>query len=70
MNIFILDTEPTTAAHLHCDKHVVKMILEAAQMLSTTHRMLDGTEVIGRSPNWAQAEAVCSCGFIKEPVIV
>jgi len=50
MNIFILDNEPTTAAHLHCDKHVVKMILEAAQMLSTTHRMLDGTEVIGRSP--------------------
>ena len=27
---------------MHCDKHVVKMILEEAQMLSTAHRILDG----------------------------
>ena len=25
MNIFILDTNPATAAHMHCDKHVPKM---------------------------------------------
>ena len=25
-----------------CDKHVVKMILESAQMLSTAHRVVDG----------------------------
>lgn len=42
MNIFILDNHPTTAAQLQCDKHVVKMIVESAQMLSTAHRMLDG----------------------------
>ena len=42
MNIFILDNDPTTAAQLQCDKHVVKMIVESAQMLSTAHRMLDG----------------------------
>jgi len=43
MNIFILDDNPVKAAQLQCDKHVVKMVLESAQMLSTAHRMLDGT---------------------------
>lgn len=50
MNIFHLDNSPEQAALYHCDRHVVKMILEAAQMLSTTHRMIDGTEIIGKSP--------------------
>lgn len=27
---------------MQCDKHVVKMIIESAQMLSTAHRLLDG----------------------------
>lgn len=44
MNLFVLDKDPIKAAQLQCDKHVVKMIVEAAQMLSTTHRMLDGVE--------------------------
>jgi hypothetical protein len=43
MNIFALDNEPHIAAHYHCDSHVVKMIVETAQMLSTAHRILDGT---------------------------
>ena len=38
MNIFVLDTDPTIAAQMQCDKHVVKMPLECAQMLSTVHR--------------------------------
>lgn len=38
MNIFVLDTNPQRAAHYHCDQHVVKMILESAQMLSTALR--------------------------------
>lgn len=42
MNIFILDKDPVKAAQLQCDKHVVKMVLESAQMLSTVHRILDG----------------------------
>jgi hypothetical protein len=42
MNIFILSENPTDAAKLQCDKHVPKMVLESAQMLSTAHRMLDG----------------------------
>lgn len=35
MNIFVLDTNPQRAAQYHNDKHVVKMILETAQILST-----------------------------------
>ena len=44
MNIFYLADSPIVAAQSQCDKHVVKMILESAQMLSTAHRMLDGIE--------------------------
>ena len=44
MNIFYLDSNPIVAAQMMCDKHVVKMILESAQMLSTAHRVLDGDE--------------------------
>jgi len=35
MNIFVLDNDPIKAAQLHLDKHVVKMPLETAQMLSS-----------------------------------
>jgi hypothetical protein len=35
MNIFVLHKDPIFCARMHCDKHVVKMILESAQMLST-----------------------------------
>jgi len=44
MNLFVLDLDPIKAAQLQCDKHVVKMIVESAQMLSTAHRMLDGVK--------------------------
>ena len=44
MNIFYLDRNPKIAAQMMCDKHVVKMILESAQMLSTAHRVLDGDD--------------------------
>lgn len=41
MNIFYLDKDPSHAAQMMVDRHVVKMILESAQMLSTAHRVLD-----------------------------
>ena len=44
MNIFMLDKNPVKAAQYHCDKHVVKMILETGQLLSTAWRMIDGDE--------------------------
>ena len=43
MNIFYLNNDPKLCAEMHLDKHVVKMILEYAQLLSTAHRVLDGT---------------------------
>ena len=44
MNIFVLDNDPIKAAEYSCDKHVVKMIVESCQMLSSAHRVLDGQE--------------------------
>ena len=38
MNIFHLDKNPIKCAEYHCDKHVVKMILETSQMLSTAYQ--------------------------------
>jgi hypothetical protein len=37
MNIFYLHKDPREAARLQYNKHVVKMILESAQMLCTAH---------------------------------
>lgn len=45
MNIFILDKDPIKAAQLQCDRHIVKMVLESAQLLSTAHRVLDNDNV-------------------------
>lgn len=45
MNIFVLDKDPSISAKYMCDKHVVKMILESCQLLSTAHRVLDGIKV-------------------------
>ena len=43
MNIFYLSESPALCAEYHCDKHVVKMILETAQLLSTAHRLVDNS---------------------------
>ena len=49
MNIFYLDENPVICAQQHVDKHVVKMIIEYAQLMSTAHRVLDGHEWEGRT---------------------
>jgi len=41
MNIFYLDSDPVKAAQIQYNKHVVKMILESAQMLCTAHHHYD-----------------------------
>ena len=41
MNIFYLDSDPVKAAQVQYNKHVVKMILESAQMLCTAHHHYD-----------------------------
>jgi hypothetical protein len=51
MNIFYLNYDPKTCAEYHCDRHVVKMIIEYAQLMSTAHRVLDGEEYIDKTAN-------------------
>ena len=51
MNIFVLDKNPQVAAKMMCDKHVVKMIVESGQMLSTAWRVLDGEQYTELSAN-------------------
>ena len=42
MNIFVLDSDIKKCAQYHNNKHVVKMILESAQLLCTAHWELGG----------------------------
>lgn len=55
MNIFVLDLDPELCAQYHCDKHVVKMVSEYGQLLSTAHwimsQRMDG---LIPGPNMAQ----------------
>lgn len=74
MNIFYLDTNPHVAASYHCDKHVVKMIVETAQILCTiyhshnveaqykaTHRNHPSTLWAGRSSS--HFKWLCTLGY-------
>lgn len=80
MNIFYLSKKPIEAAKLHCDKHVVKMIVEYAQLLSTAHRVLDGEMYIDSSSGrrikrWKHPEpafeaALYKASFINHPSAV
>ena len=45
MNIFYLHEDPIQNAKWHIDKHIVKMPIEYAQLMSTAHRVCDGKEV-------------------------
>lgn len=44
MNIFFLDVDLEKNAMMYHDAHVRKIIVEIAQMLSTTHHLLDNNE--------------------------
>ena len=77
MNIFVVDEDPEIAAQQLCDKHVVKMILESAQMLCTvahehgfeapyrkTHPKHPCTLWVGRSKanwDWLMRHALAMC---------
>jgi len=64
MNIFFLDYSPDVCAQSMVDSHVVKMVLETAQLLSTAHRIIGSqfandvykpTHVNHPSAVWARA---------------
>ncbi len=44
MNIFFLDKTPELSAKMLCDKHIPKMLLETAQMLSTAYQEMFGED--------------------------
>lgn len=74
MNIFYLDEDPAQAAQWMVDKHVVKMILESAQLLSTAHRVLDGTMISMSTNNFtstgkARTKKVWMLYDSREPVL-
>lgn len=49
MNIFFVDRDPSVAAQCLVDRHVVKMILESAQILSTVVRKRYGRSLSTRA---------------------
>lgn len=63
MNIFYVDTCPTKAAQAMCNSHVVKMILESAQLLCGVHHwyaesqpwMYRETHINHPSAKWARS---------------
>jgi hypothetical protein len=46
MNIFFLDENPKLSAQYHVDKHVVKMILETAQLLCGVHHSINTSSTL------------------------
>jgi hypothetical protein len=44
MNIFVLDRSAREAARMHCDKHIPKMCVEAAQMMASALRRHGATD--------------------------
>lgn len=63
MNIFMLDANPKKAAEYLVDRHVVKMCIEYAQLLSTAHFVLkswkdgmyEATHIHHPSAKWVRA---------------
>lgn len=58
MNIFVLDENPEIAATYMCDKHVVKMVTETAQILCTAISSLDSTIAVPYRPTHRKHPAV------------
>lgn len=58
MNIFYLSHKPSRCARWHCDKHVVKMILETTQLLYTAHWVL--AAAAGTVPDFRSAPTLVS----------
>ena len=57
MNLFILSANPKDAAQAHVDKHVVKMILEACQMLYSAHYTAEYPELLNQKSAVAVSKA-------------
>lgn len=60
MNIFFLSLNPKEAARLHCDKHVVKMIIESAQLLYSAHWTLNPEGLLADAYKLAHKNHPCA----------
>jgi len=76
MNIFVLDNDPVESARMMCDKHVVKMILESCQLLSTAHHVLDGEQILVQSDKrkyktyLCKLQNICKATMINHPCTI
>jgi hypothetical protein len=64
MNLFILDTDLDLNAQYHVDRHVVKMILEASQLLCSAYWI---TRAIGHTPRKLTPLELAECKRIVTP---
>ena len=46
-----MDPDPAICAKMHVDRHVCKMVIEYAQLMSTAHRVLDGEMYLDKTAN-------------------
>lgn len=67
MNIFYLDHDVSRVAYDLCDKHIVKMIVESAQMLSSVKRMYDGDKNFQLGADDAHLYQMLGKAHIKHP---
>lgn len=58
MNIFITSACPIRSAQDHLNAHLVKQILESAQLLSTAHVVLDGNQVAYKATHQNHPSAI------------
>lgn len=63
MNIFATHKHPKFAAREHCYVHIVKMIVEYHQLLSTSHRLIDGNA-------YADKHKLCKATHANHPSAV
>ena len=66
MNIFVLDLDPELCAQYHCDKHVVKMVSEYGQLLSTAHWILS-ERMDGLIPGPSEAQRLFKPAYRNHP---
>lgn len=59
MNSFILDKDLCKNAEYHCDAHVVKLILEASQMVSTAYNLCNNEKLVGPYKTTHKNHPIC-----------
>lgn len=65
MNIFYLDPDPQKCAQYHCDKHVIKLILETAQLLEAVHIIAGSVTPYSTGKKRMEQSSMCRMGRKK-----